>query len=133
MVKHAMEQEARCSFKPKINKKSERMMAGKIRYTVDTGLDPLVDSMNQTEKPEPLHERLYGLSMAPKFEARAEPEHKPKINHNSATIVGLMKDGDDYDREKRWISLYQYGTEKIQMKNALAKEVKKMKENEEIE
>ncbi len=42
-----------------------------------------------------------------------------------------MQEGDDYDSQGRWNALHQYGTEKIMLKNALAKEIDSRREMEE--
>ena len=97
-------------------------MKNKVRYSIDPGSEGLKDETGQVETPEPLHERLYGLSMEPKH-SKFEKTYTfhPEINRNSAQIIGLMQDGDDYDKQGRWESLYRYGTEKQNTRRELAK------------
>ena len=104
MAKHQAEIDGKCTFKPSINKKSAAMMKNKVRYTANE--DALNDSQgNAVEKPESLHERLYGLSLKQKKNLNDDNSFQPKINKNSSEIVGLMKAGDDYDQNGRWLAL----------------------------
>lgn len=129
-----MEQEAKCPFQPTINQKSAKMMEGKQRYSSTIKeTDGLRDSKGNLEKPERIHERLYGLSLEQKKKPEEFPHHfHPEMNPNSEEIVNLMKQGEDYSKNERWKYLYEYGRQKQMERRELADKIKEIKENEEL-
>ena len=108
-------------------------MANRKRYLAEE-TEVLRDEEGQEqEEMEGCHERLYGLSMVPKKGDEKVHTFHPEINSNSLEIIGMMKEGDDYASTGRWEALYQYGKEKIELRNSLAKTLETMKENEALE
>ena len=125
MLKHIEEQESKCPFRPQILERPAKKAGPPLDQS------ELKDSRGELEEPESVHDRLYGLSLTPSKHAEKELSFHPEINRNSQQIVGLMQEGDDYNQRGRWNALYQYGTEKQQMRNALAKVVDEKRDAEE--
>lgn len=108
------EMKAKCPFQPQINhiKKYEKQP--------------------QEGESTVAYERLFELSKKEKHDDKVFTFH-PEINRNSQQIVGLMKDGGDFEQTGRWLSLYQYGTEKVQLRRELAKTIEAVQQNEEAQ
>jgi len=97
MIKHQLEYEAKCTFKPVINKLSAKIVEEKIKE-LDANEDGLRDSMGKLEAQDSVYERLYGLSLVANS---SKPEEfkatfKPDINENTEQIISMMRSGDDY-------------------------------------
>lgn len=107
-------------FYPTINKRSKEIIDNKKKEIVSL------------DDPTAIHNRLFSLSQK-KQQDPEKVDFKPQLNKNSEEIIRLMREGNDYDKDNRWRSLYDYGVEKQIMRKHIEDKVKEVKEKDELE
>ena len=107
-------------FHPNINKTS--------KFIVDQQTSGAVKDANS----EGVHNRLYNLYLTKKGKEEEKLNFKPDLNKNSEEIIRLMKEGNDYDQNERWKSLYNYGVMKQKVRKEIEDEIKIIRENEAV-
>lgn len=107
-------------FAPKIDENSKLIVESKVARELE---------YNHSQD---IHIRLYNLFFQ-KADKSEKLEFKPQINKNSDEIIKLMREGNDYDKQDRWKSLYAYGVEKQIMRKTIDEQIKKIREDEIIE
>lgn len=80
-----------------------------------------------------IHERLYNLHFNKKQNTDDESQFKPQLNKNSEEIIRLMKEGNDYDKDNRWKSLYNLGVERQMIRKKMEDEIRQLREEETLE
>jgi len=107
-------------FYPNINSTSKTIVEKKTKKTFDESL------------PTDVHNRLYNTFLMKRENGVDEESHKPEINKNSEEIIRLMREGNDYDKQNRWKTLYNYGVEKQMMRKHIENKVREIREEEEL-
>jgi hypothetical protein len=108
-------------FYPSINNTSKTMVETKSKNQIDY-VRPSSD----------VHNRLYNLHFDKNKNKGEDDKFKPELNKNSEEIIRLMKEGNDYDKNERWRTLYEFGVEKQIMRKHIEDKVREIKEEEEL-
>lgn len=87
-------------------------------------------TLMKDESGNEVHNRLYSLFLTKKKKEAEQPEFKPQLNKNSEEIIRLMREGDDYDKNDRWRSLYSYGVMKQKARKDIEDQIKEIREEE---
>ena len=107
-------------FYPSINKTSKTIVESKT--------EEQVYARSSTD----IHNRLYNLHFEKNKKGDLDESQKPQINKNSDEIIRLMQNGNDYDKQDRWKTLYEYGVEKQVMRKHVEAKVREIREEEEL-
>jgi hypothetical protein len=116
-----------------IKEPTMKMQKIQDEYDKNHPFHPNIDSLSKTmvEKKsqmvaseEEVHMRLYNLFKQKKDKEGENYEFKPNINKNSEEIIRLMREGNDYDKQDRWKSLYNYGVMKQKTRKEIEEQIK---------
>lgn len=117
-----------------IKEPTKRMQKIQDEYDRNHTFHPTINSTFAPKgQSEPVHSRLYNKFLTKKVKEEPKPEFKPELNKNSEEIIRLMKEGDDYDKNNRWKSLYNYGVLKQKARKEVEDQIKMIREEEEIQ
>jgi hypothetical protein len=110
---------------------SKKMMRIQDEYDKN---HPFYPKINEMSKAIIDHKRTIGEAVP--FKKHLSEEHydfKPNLNKNSEEIIRLMKEGQDYDQNNRWKTLYEYGVMKQKGRKEIEEQIRMIREQEEIE
>ena len=107
-------------FYPKINDLSKSIVEAKSKNSI------------YPRSSTDIHNRLYSLHFDKNKKIQHSDTFKPEINKNSEEIIRLMRDGNDYDANERWRTLYEFGVQKQVMRKHIEDKFKEVKEKQEL-
>lgn len=116
-----------------VKQPSVKMQKIQDEYDKNHPFHPNINSLSKTivekkgqmvSSSEEVHQRLYNLFKQKKGNEGEVYEFKPNLNKNSEEIIRLMREGNDYDKQDRWKSLYSYGVMKQKTRKEIEEQIR---------